>query len=287
TYYVAQQTSRYVKVALNGDGGDENFAGYPRYYQTKLLERLLKTSKKTRIINKKTKILIEKLYNKKPYFFPNRILKWLQEADDNGFCYAYSRRLTSFSPEWKDKLFSQEFKENLKNYNSFEITENLWKKANEIDILEKMIFCDFNLYLPEILLVKMDIACMSNSIEGRSPFLDSEFIELIASFPPKLKLNGKISKYILKEKLKGFLPKEILERKKMGFGVPLGKWFRSELKNYLKEFVLSDALKKTGLFNYKNLELIFKEHIEGKLDHSARLYLILIFEIWRQIYKVK
>ncbi|MCM8786234.1 MAG: asparagine synthase C-terminal domain-containing protein, partial [Candidatus Omnitrophica bacterium] len=286
TYYVAQQTSKYVKVALNGDGGDENFAGYPRYYQTKLLERLLKISKKTGILNKKTKRLIENLYNKKPYTFSVRVLKWLQETDDNGFCYAYSRRLTSFSPEWKERLYSKVFKETLKNYNSFEITEDLWEKAKDIDLLEKMIFCDFNLYLPEVLLVKMDIACMANSIEGRSPFLDTEFIELISSFPSNLKLKGKISKYILKEKLKGFLPEEILSRKKMGFGVPLGKWFRDHLKNYLKEIILSEGFKRTGLFNYKSLEIVFKEHMEGKLDHSARLYLILIFELWRQIYKI-
>ncbi|MCM8768047.1 MAG: asparagine synthase (glutamine-hydrolyzing), partial [Candidatus Omnitrophica bacterium] len=286
TYYVAQQTSKYVKVALNGDGGDENFAGYPRYYQTKLLEKIYKIKRKTKIMNKFSKKLIEKLYSKYPYNFFVRISQWLKEAEEYGFCYAYTRRLTSFSPEWKNKLFSQEFKKNLKNYYSFQITESLWEKTNDLDLLEKMIFCDFNLYLPEVLLVKMDIACMANSIEGRSPFLDTEFIELIASFPYDLKLKGKISKYILKEKLKDFIPEEILKRKKMGFGVPLGKWFRNQLKDYLKEIILSESVKKTNLFNFKNLENILKEHLEGRLDHSARLYLILIFELWRQVYKI-
>ncbi|MCS7180815.1 MAG: asparagine synthase (glutamine-hydrolyzing) [bacterium] len=286
TYYVAQQTSKYVKVALNGDGGDENFAGYPRYYQTKILEKLYMISKKTGLLNKKTKKLFEKLYQKRPYFFPIRVLKWLQEADNNGFCYAYSRRLTSFSPEWKNKLYSKEFKNILKSYDSFKITENLWEKAGNIDLLEKMMFCDFNLYLPEVLLVKMDIACMANSIEGRSPFLDIKFIELIASFPPNLKLNGQKTKYILKEKLNGFLPDEILKRKKMGFGVPLRKWFQNELKGYLKELILSDNFRKVGLLEYKTVENIFKEHIDGKVDHSSRLFLLLTFELWRKVYKI-
>ncbi|MCX7917540.1 MAG: asparagine synthase (glutamine-hydrolyzing) [bacterium] len=286
TYYVAQQTSKYVKVALNGDGGDENFAGYPRYYQTKILEKLYIISKRTGLLNKKTKKLFEKLYQKRPYFFPIRVLKWLQEADNNGFCYAYSRRLTSFSPEWKNKLYSKEFKNILKSYDSFKITENLWEKAGNIDLLEKMMFCDFNLYLPEVLLVKMDIACMANSIEGRSPFLDIKFIELIASFPPNLKLNGQKTKYILKEKLNGFLPDEILKRKKMGFGVPLRKWFQNELKGYLKELILSDNFRKVGLLEYKTVENIFKEHIDGKVDHSSRLFLLLTFELWRKVYKI-
>jgi len=286
TYYVANQTKNYVKVALNGDGGDENFAGYPRYYQTKVLEKLLKISKKTFLLNKLNKKLIEKIYNNYPYNFYSRIFKWLCEADDFGFCYAYTRRLTSFSPEWKEKLYSEIFKNEIKNYNSFEITQKLWERVNNLDLIEKMIYCDFNLYLPEVLLVKMDIATMANSIEGRSPFLDIEFVELIAGFPPELKLKGKISKYILKKKLKDFLPDEILKRKKMGFGVPLGKWFRNELNNYLKEILLSESFKKTGLFNCVEVKNLIDEHTEKNIDHSSRLFLLIAFELWRRIFKI-
>ncbi len=286
TWYLANKTKNYLKVALNGDGGDENFAGYPRYYQTKILENLYKVSKKTYFLNRLNKNLIEKVYQNYPYNLFTRVLKWLKETDDYGFCFAYTRRLTSFSPEWKERLYSNFFKNEIKNYNSFEITEKLWRKVENLDLLEKMIFCDFNLYLPEVLLVKMDIATMSNSIEGRSPFLDNEFVELIASFPNNLKLNGKISKYILKEKLKGFLPDEILYRKKMGFGVPLGKWFKKELNKYLKENLLSDDFRKIGFFNQKEIEKLINEHISDKIDHSSRLFLLLIFELWRKIYNI-
>ena len=286
TYYVANKTKDYVKVALNGDGGDENFAGYPRYYQTKLLEKLLKISKKTFLLNRVNKRLIEKIYKNYPYNFYSRVFKWLCEADDSGFCYAYTRRLTSFSPEWKEKLYSNFFKNEIRNYNSFEITQKLWEKVNNLDLIEKMIYCDFNLYLPEVLLVKIDIATMSNSIEGRSPFLDNEFVELVASFPPELKLKGKISKYILKEKLKDFLPEEILKRKKMGFGVPLGKWFRGKLNDYLKEILLSESFKKCDLFNFNEVKKLIDEHTERDIDHSSRLFLLLVFELWKRIFNV-
>ena len=286
TYYVANKTKDYVKVALNGDGGDENFAGYPRYYQTKVLEKLLKISKKTLLLNKFNKKLFEKIYKNYPYNLYSRVFKWLCEADDFGFCYAYTRRLTSFSSEWKERLYSNFFKNEIKNYNSFEITQKLWEKVNNLDLIEKMIYCDFNLYLPEVLLVKMDIATMANSIEGRSPFLDNEFVELIASFPPELKLKGKVSKYILKKKLKNFLPEEILKRKKMGFGVPLGKWFRNELNNYLKEILLSDSFRSSYLFNFNEVKKLINEHKEKNVDHSSRLFLLLVFELWRRIFKV-
>lgn len=286
TYYVANKTKDYVKVALNGDGGDENFAGYPRYYQTKVLEKLLKISKKTLLLNKFNKKLFEKIYKNYPYNLYSRVFKWLCEVDDFGFCYAYTRRLTSFSPEWKERLYSNFFKNEIKNYNSFEITQKLWEKVNNLDLIEKMIYCDFNLYLPEVLLVKMDIATMSNSLEGRSPFLDNEFVELIASFPPELKLKGKVSKYILKKKLKNFLPDEILKRKKMGFGVPLGKWFKGELNNYLKEILLSDSFRSSYLFNFNEVKKLINEHKEKNVDHSSRLFLLLVFELWRRIFKV-
>ncbi|MCM8818105.1 MAG: asparagine synthase (glutamine-hydrolyzing), partial [Candidatus Omnitrophica bacterium] len=287
TYYIAQQTSKFVKVALNGDGGDENFAGYPRYYQTKLLEKIFNITRKTRILNKFSKKVIENLYSKYPYNFSVRVGEWLRETDKYGFCYAYTRRLTSYSHEWKDKIYSKEFKNILNGYNPFELTENLWNKIEKLDLLEKMIFCDFNLYLPEVLLVKMDIACMANSIEGRSPFLDSEFVELIASFPPELKLKGNVSKYILKEKLKNFLPYEILNRKKMGFGLPLGKWFRTQLKDFVCEVVFSESFKKNTLFNHKNIEKIVEQHFEGKIDHSSRLFLLIAFELWKSVFNIQ
>ncbi len=284
TYYVAKETSNYVKVALNGDGGDENFAGYDRYYQTMVLSKLYSFCKKTGLTSLYVKNLIEKIYQKFSAPFPVRILEWIKEADDFGFGFAYSRRLQSFSDIWKEKIYSPWFKNELKNYNSIEKVDKLWEKNKADNLLEKMLYTDFHLYLPEVLMVKIDIATMANSLEGRSPFLDYKFIETISSFPPELKLKGKISKYILKKKLKGFLPDEILKRGKMGFGVPVGEWFKGELANYLKSIILSKRFFKRNFFKKKYVEEIVQQHISGRVNHSSRLWTLLCFEIWCRIF---
>jgi len=284
TYYVARETSKYVKVALNGDGGDENLGGYERYHQTMILAKLYKFSKKTGILNSHFKRMIEKTYKKFSTNFFVRVIEWLKEADDFGFSFAYYRRLISFSDEWKEKSYTPWFKNELKNTHPLEMVNKLWKENREDNLLEKMLYTDLHLYLPEVLMVKIDIATMANSLEGRSPFLDHKFIETVASFPPELKLKGKISKYILKKKLKGFLPEEILKRKKMGFGVPVGEWFRRELKEYLKENLLSDRFFKRGLFKKEEIQKMVKEHVEGKANHTSRIWALLCFELWCRIF---
>jgi len=183
TYYVARETSKYVKVALNGDGGDENLAGYDRYYQTLILDKLYRFSKRTGILNSHFKKMIEKTYKKFPTNFFTRVVEWLKEADDFGFSFAYYRRLISFSDEWKEKLYTPWFKNEFKNTHPLEIINKLWKENMEDNLLEKMLYTDLHLYLPEVLMVKIDIATMANSLEGRSPFLDHKFVETVASFP--------------------------------------------------------------------------------------------------------
>ncbi|HDD64954.1 MAG TPA: asparagine synthase (glutamine-hydrolyzing) [Firmicutes bacterium] len=281
TYYVARETSKYVKVALNGDGGDENLGGYIRYYQTKLLERVYKIFKRTGILSGAFNSVVEKFYKRYPYNTLSRIFEWIREADRYGFYYAYARRLISFSPEWHAKLYSFKIENPEK---TMEIVKDIWEKAGEVDMLEKMLYTDFHLYLPEILMVKMDIATMANSLEGRSPFLDHKLIETIASFPPEIKLKGKISKYILKKKLKGFLPDEILKRGKMGFGVPIGEWFRKELKDYIKDILFCERFEKRGFFNTEVVKNMVEEHISGRVKHTHRIWALLCFELWCRIF---
>jgi len=285
TYYVAQQTKKYVTVALNGDGGDENFAGYTRYWQTKLLEKIFHIYKKSpHVFSKNILNLLLNKYRKFPSNTFFRIYKWLEETEKNGFDYAYIRRLIAFSNNQKMEFYSLGMKEQLAGENSLILATKIWEQAGDIDLLEKMMYLDFHLYLPEVLMVKMDIATMANSLEGRSPFLDYQFIETIASFPSELKFKNFKSKYILKKKLIGFLPDEILKRKKMGFGIPVGIWFQKELKNYIEEILLSDKFFKRGYFNPEYINRILNEHISGKIIHTQRLWLLLNFELWNRIF---
>lgn len=283
TYYVARETRKSVIVALNGDGGDENFAGYTRYWQTEVLQKIYEIYKKIPFCSDSIWKKFGLLYKKYPSNTFLRILKWLQEAEKFGFDYAYARRLISFSNEFKQKIYSEDMKKKNSSFDSLFLVNSIWNSSGGIDLLEKMLATDFQLYLPDVLMVKMDIASMANSLETRSPFLDYEFVELIASFPPNLKMKNFRSKYILKTKLKNFLPPRIVRRKKMGFGVPVGKWFKRELKNYVTEILLDKSSPSKEYFNVEEIKKIVEEHLSGRAEHSSRLWVLLIFEIWIKI----
>jgi len=285
TYYVARETKKYVTVALNGDGGDENLAGYTRYWQMLLLDRLKNVMEL--VPSPVRRGLISGLlegYEKYPFNNFFRVWKWMQESEKYGDDYAYARRLISFSPEHKDLIYSDNFKSEIAGKDSMLLMKKLWEDAGPINLLEKMLYSDLHFYLAEVLTVKMDIAAMSNSLEGRSPFLDQEFVETVASFPPEMKFKKLTSKYILKKKLKGFLPDEILNREKMGFGIPVGEWFKKDLKEYLRSNLLSDTFAKRGFFKQDTVRKMVEEHISGKAVHTHRLWNLLVFELWSEIF---
>jgi asparagine synthase (glutamine-hydrolysing) len=130
------------------------------------------------------------------------------------------------------------------------------------------------------LLVKMDIASMTVSLEARSPFLDHHLMEFAASLPEKMKLRRLTTKYLLKRVLKSIVPSENLTRRKMGFGVPIGYWFRGAMQPFLRETVLSDKALSRGLFTPAAVHRIVDDHVAGKIDHSHRLWSLLMLELW-------
>ncbi|MGC9065461.1 MAG: asparagine synthase (glutamine-hydrolyzing) [Candidatus Ratteibacteria bacterium] len=284
TYYVARETKKYVTVALNGDGGDENFAGYTRYWQTKLLEKIYRAYGCIPMFRKQILKTLTKFHEKLPSNNFFRIWKWLDETEKYGFDYAYARRLISFTRDFRLSIYSEEMKREIADFDSLFLVRKIWDSSGDIDLLEKMLATDFQIYLPDVLMVKMDIATMANSLEARSPFLDQEFVELVACFPSHLKMRNFKSKYLLKKKLKNFLPEKIIKRKKMGFGVPIGKWFRDELKTFVQEILLSKDALSRGYFNPEAIKLIVKQHTSGQVDHSARLWSLVMLEMWHKIF---
>jgi asparagine synthase (glutamine-hydrolysing) len=137
-------------------------------------------------------------------------------------------------------------------------------------------------YLPNDLLVKVDIATMANSLEARSPFLDHHVIEFAASLPEKYKLRGLTTKYLLKRILRKLLPAENLNRRKMGFGVPIGHWFRGKLEPFLRETLLGAASLNRGLFKPEAIKLMVESHTRGERDYSSQLWTLLMLELWFQ-----
>jgi asparagine synthase (glutamine-hydrolysing) len=141
---------------------------------------------------------------------------------------------------------------------------------------------DIMTYLPNDLLVKVDIATMAVSLEARSPFLDHHVIEFAASLPEKLKLRGLTTKYLLKRVLRKLLPVENLERRKMGFGVPIGHWFRGRLQPYLRETLLAEKSLRRGLFQPEQVRNLVELHTRGERDYAHQLWTLLMLELWFQ-----
>ncbi|MCM8782060.1 MAG: asparagine synthase (glutamine-hydrolyzing) [Candidatus Omnitrophica bacterium] len=283
SYYVAKMTRQKVRVALNGDGGDEDFGGYERWMAARYAEFIGNTPLpfKKRLI----KYIAEKIPESSEFKdFKTRLRRFLLIA-----LKPYRERhynwVTIFRDYEKDDLFSDEFKkELLGNRNSFSYLNNAFESFNSYDIVDAVMFADIKTNLLDDLLVKMDIATMANSLEGRSPFLDYRLMEFCAAMPSNMKVRGLKLKYIIKKALRGKLPKEILSRGKMGFGVPLDKWFRKELKDYSYDILMSDRCIKRGHFKKDKIKSLLDEHIEGKVNNGAKIWSLLNLELWYRIF---
>jgi len=280
TYYVAKETRKHVTVALNGDGGDESFAGYERYFAMRLAEKYHKIPALLR------KNLIETAVNA----FPTSEIKRSRARDLKRFVRAaslpkverYFRWVSAIDRQSKDDLYTTDFKNTVEKFDSAQFLEQWFDKTNGSGIVDATMFTDQQTYLPNDLLVKVDIASMANSLEARSPFLDHKVIEFAASLPENIKLRGTETKYLLKKAASRIVPPEVLYRKKMGFGVPLTHWFRGELKDFLREHLLSEKFAKRGIIKSEVVTKLVDEHTNGERDHVWQLWTLLMLELWFQ-----
>lgn len=273
TYYVSKMTRDYVTVALNGDGGDESFGGYPRYRGIKLAQ----------LIENLPKGFLKAGYGVSRFSeYGKRFFKGLiKNPDLEG---AYLSWLNYFTDEDKKNLYSNNMKIILENNRADAYLRDILKSSNALDPVERIMNGDVRSYLPEDLLVKVDIATMANSLEGRSPFLDHKVMEFAASLPLEYKLKGFRSKYILKKTFKKEIPPSFLNRKKKGFGIPVGDWFRNELRDFIRDMLLGEESLKRGLFSKDYIERLLDEHQKAKKDHVHRIFALLSFEMWHRIF---
>ena len=282
SYYVAEETAKFVKVALNGDGGDESFGGYDRYRANKMALFFQKVPLGLR--KAMWKYLVKHFpesVGEKSYL---RQMKRFVQSADKPMPLPNIEWHSVFNSAQKRALYTDEMERKIIDFDANEYLLRIYNNAHAFDFLDKIFYTDIKSYLPENLLVKMDIATMANGLETRSPFLDHKFLEFTATLPYQWKIKGLTSKYILKKSLKGFLPNKILNRKKMGFGVPIGKWFRGELKNYLTETLLAQKSIQRGYFRKESIERLLTEHFSGRVSHSYRLWSLLVLEVWHQIF---
>jgi asparagine synthase (glutamine-hydrolysing) len=165
-----------------------------------------------------------------------------------------------------------------------EILLAAYRESDAPDFGDATLGVDAGLYLPDDLLVKVDIASMAHSLEARSPFLDHEFMEFAATIPFELKVRGRVKKYILKRALAGLLPERILHRPKMGFGVPIDHWLRHELREVAYETLLGSRAASRGYFQVQTVQRMLDEHMQGKAGWHYLLWNLLMLELWHQTY---
>lgn len=286
TYYLSELTRQHVTVALNGDGGDENFAGYP-WYRYHLLADWLGRAGLAGLVSLFGRPMWG-LTRHWPSTMRRRAAIFLSTLGQPAGS-RYSGFFTSSYLTEAEKYLS--YQPDIKNELNY-LSTSSWYQTSVYDkvlaqtALDRALASDIRSYLSDDLLVKVDLASMAFGLEARSPFLDHELLEFSATIPSNLKMPRGQLKGLLKEALIGVLPNHILTRPKQGFQVPLGAWFRGELRETLKEHLLSKNAKIHQIIRPDFISKIFNEHLHARIDHGSRLWSLLTLERWLQLYRL-
>lgn len=281
TYYVSKLARQHVTVCLSGTGGDELFAGYRRYLLEDLVRRYQKSPKFLQwLINKFSERLpVSRTSAVKEYFL---LLKRFLACKADTPMLRHLDMMTCFSDDAKSSLYTDVFPKDLAD--ATETIMQHYRKTEHCDDLTRTLWADFYTYLPDDLLVKEDRMSMAVSLEGRVPYLDHEFVEFVARIPSTFKVHKLTTKYILKEAMRDLLPDAIIDRRKHGFAVPIGEWFKHELKTYAQDVFQDKRTRERGFFQTDYMLSLLQEHQNGIRDYSSQLWALLIFELWCREY---
>jgi asparagine synthase (glutamine-hydrolysing) len=275
SYYLARLTREHVTVALNGDGGDELFGGYGWHRANRIAERWQRlpyaaraplrrvieqtvpaTGDRRRLAARVRRFLAAAESER-----PGRYRGWLGIFSDALKAELLDRPLARAGPDLIDRAFAD---------------------VDGLDPVDAILSVDCRFYLPTDLLVKMDIASMANSLEARSPFLDHHLAEFVATLPSTYKVRGRTSKYLLKRALEGVLPAENLSRGKQGFALPISQWLRVDLKDFVRDHLLSARCAERGLFRPDIVARMVRDHQDGRADYAHHLWTLLMLELWHR-----
>jgi asparagine synthase (glutamine-hydrolysing) len=283
TYLLSRFARKSVTVALSGDGGDEIFAGYPTYQAHRVAHAWARAPRAARAVARAT-------VNRMPVSHDNlsldfRLKRFVAGADLDADT-RHAVWMGSFTPDEQRELLGPSALARLSGGPSYAEWERLAAAAPAAPWLDRVMYLDLKGYLGEGVLQKVDRASMACSLEVRVPLLDRRVVEIAAALPPHMKLRGLTTKYVLKTLMRTRLPRDIVRRKKKGFGVPLARWFRTELRPLLLEVCEEGAMRRAGLFRPEVVDRLVTEHMRGEADHRKKLYTLLVFMLWARRHRV-
>ncbi|ATE60937.1 XrtA/PEP-CTERM system amidotransferase [Thauera sinica] len=276
TYRVCQLARKKVTVALSGDGGDESFGGYRRY-RLHLMEERMRSAMPLGV-RQPVFGLLGRVYPKADWAPRVFRAKTTFQALARDSVEAYFHSVSLLRDDMRRSLFTPGFRKQLAGYNAIDVFRRHAAGANAEDPLALIQYLDLKTYLVGDINTKVDRASMAHSLEVREPLMDHELVEWLATLPSGLKIKGNEGKYLFKKAMEPLLPDDVLYRPKMGFAVPLARWFRGPLKQRVRDAVLGETLAATGIFQRKYLEHLVDAHQSGARDYSSPLWTVLMFE---------
>lgn len=279
TFQLAAMAREHVTVALNGDGGDETFAGYPRYVVNAAAAKLERVPPALR---RGLAALGARVPPGGPIDGVRSRLRRASETLALSPLDRYVAYMTTLQGLRRDRLYTDDFRALVGESQVRSILAEPWEAASGTDVLDVMLETDSATYLPDDLLCKVDVATMAYSLEGRSPLLDHELMELAAALPPRLKVAGGEKKVALRRALRGWVPDAVIDAPKRGFQPPLALWFRTELREFAREVLLDPVARDRGYFRDEAVRGLLDDHEAGRADHSQGIWTLLIFELWHR-----
>ena len=276
TYRVCQLARKHVTVALSGDGGDETFGGYRRYQMHLMEERMraaLPSSVRRPVFG-----LLGRLYPKADW--APRVLraKTTFQGMARTSVEAYFHGMSFIRQPLRSELYSASMKSQLGDYSASEVFERHARRADTDDPLALIQYIDTHTYLVGDINTKVDRASMAHSLEVREPLMDHELVEWVASLPSNLKLRGSNGKAFFKKAMEPHLPADVLYRPKMGFSVPLTRWFRGPLRERLRDALFNGPVAEGGWLDPVAVRRLVEQHESGRADHSTPLWTLLMFD---------
>ncbi|MFQ5835035.1 MAG: asparagine synthase (glutamine-hydrolyzing) [bacterium] len=284
-FYCLSRVARdYVKVVLTGDGADELFGGYPRYYWDRLggLYQFAPQAFRNSLILPIVNGSISTLPHANMAFM--RKLKKFVNFSELPPVERHAVYISFFRAEDKDLLYSGEFNHLAKNFDTHDILQEHFQMAQPLGFYNQRLYVDVKTTLPDQMLTKADRMSMMASLEARVPFLDNNMLELTFAIPSHLKIKYGETKYILKKCFSNLLPENILRRRKHGLDVPLDEWFRDELKEWLLDCLSESQVRKRGYFDPRYITNLVNAHLAGKENFGRHLWILLILELWHRVF---